>query len=164
MEIIIRMKKIIIVIISGIFILNYSCNLLQKENSFCTSKSGWDYNRIPLTQKTELIRLNGSDNWIFSLDRNKIDSPIISDLINVREIGMNETSFILISEKMVYNDIDFDGMAIKVISNGEKKNVIVFKSIYSIDSIFLDKTTYSWYNIDDVWAQFNTEGIVPWCK
>jgi len=157
------MKKIIL-IISGIFILNYACNFPQKENSFCTRKSGWDYHRIPLTQRTELIRLNGSDNWTFSLTRNKIDSPIISALINVRKIGMNETSFILISEKMTYNDIDFDGMAIKVISNGEKKNVTVFKSIHSIDSIFLDKTTYTWYNIDDVWTQFDTTGIVPWCK
>jgi len=157
------MKKII-VIVSGIFILNYSCNLLQEENPFCTSKRGWDYHRIPLTQRTELIRLNGTDNWIFSLDWNKIDSPIISALINVRKIGMKETSFILISENMVYNNIDFDGVAIKVISNGEKKNVTIFKSIYSIDSIFLDKTTYSWYDIDDVWAQFNTKGKVPWCK
>jgi len=157
------MKKIIL-IISGIFILNYSCNFSQKENSFCTRKSGWDYHRIPLTQKTELIRLNGTDNWIFSLSWNKIDSPIISALINVRKIGMNETSLILISEEMTYNDIDFDGMAIKVTSNGEKKNVIVFKNIYSIDSIFSDKTTYSWYNIDDVWERFDTNGIVPWCK
>ena len=157
------MKKIILVV-SGIFILNYSCNFSQNENSFCTRKSGWDYHRIPLTQKTELIRLNGSENWIFSLDRNKIDSPIMSALLNVRKIGMNETSFILISEEMTYNNIDFDGLAIKVTSHGGKKNVSVFKSIYSIDSIFLDKTTYSWYDIDDVWAQFDTNGIVPWCK
>ena len=108
--------------------------------------------------------MNGTENWIFSLDWNKIDSPITSALINVRKIGMTETSFILISENMVYNNIDFDGAAIKVISKGEKKNVIVFKSIYSIDSIFLDKTTYTWYDIDDVWDQFNTKGIVPWCK
>src|SRR5688572_22250079 len=157
------MKKIIL-IISGIFILNYSCNFSQKENSFCTRKSGWDYHRIPLTQRTELIRLNGRDNWIFSFNRNKIDSLYISDLINVRKIGMNETSFILISEEIILNDIDLGGIAIKVTSNGEKKNVIVFESIYAIDSIFSDKTTYSWYDIDDVWEQFDTNGIVPWCK
>jgi hypothetical protein len=151
-------------IILSLFILNFSCNLSQKENSFCTRKSGWDYHRIPLTQKTELIRLNGSENWIFSLDRNKIDSPIVSALINVRKIGMNETSFILISEEMEYNNNVFESRAIKVISYGEKKNVIIFKSNYSIDSIFLDKATYSWYDIDDVWEQFNTKGIVPWCK
>lgn len=141
-----------------------SCNESVKENTFCTATSGWDYNRIPLLGNTELTRLNGNENWIFSLEKNKIDSPNISALINVKIIGINENSFVLVSEVIKYNDINFEGIAIKVNINGRKKTVTTFKNILSIDSVYADKVNFRWYNTDQVWEIFNNTSTVPWCS
>ena len=144
-------------------LLAVSCNFSDRKlNDFCSSTTGWDYVRIPLSKPADLIRLKGDDEWGFSFTRANIDSPIVSDLINVKKIGVFQKSFVLVTAKCEYKGNTFEKRALYFSKSEGEGFVYYYEKEEQIDSLFQNKRL-EWYNIDDVWRNFSKTKKVPWC-
>jgi predicted phosphohydrolase len=142
-----------------------ACGFGPTKDDFYKSQCEEDYCRIPLIQPADLVRLNGDTMWGFSLTRAKIDSPIISALVNVRSVGINfgKKSFIVLTDEIFLNKVMHPKSAIIVIDPAVLKKVDVVYGTTSVDSLFQkNKDDYQWHEVNHLWNTFNNTGKLPW--
>ena len=148
------------------FIFQSCFNLDDKnKNSFCSWNSAEDYQRIPLLRPAELIRLNGDTFWSFPFERSKIKNLNVSDPMNIIKIGINKNGFILITDSINHNENNSYPTLIKVDKTISNNLASIYYTNKQIDSIYnLNVSKYKWYNVKDIWNEFEKTGFIPWCE
>jgi hypothetical protein len=137
----------------------------MKGDPFCDWKYIEDYSRIPLIVPSELIRLNGDEVWSYTLSRYKINSPNVSTFFNVKQIGIKNEAFILITEDCVFQEHRYFKSAVKVSKEAGRNIASVFYDKKPIDSLYRSSLNdYKWYQVDTIWEEFLSKNKVPWCK
>ena len=156
----------IFIIFAAVYLL-LSCNVRTEQkkqakevkDDFYIKERGLDMIRLPLIKPYEVLRLNGSNEWIMNLEAGTLQFSVS----NVKEVNVIDSIIVVHSSDITYLRGEKVGNAwfiIKPSQQSEQGFTVESEFLSELKNQGINKPVF--YNIDELYKEFVETGKLRW--
>lgn len=155
------MKFLLIICLGYLLNLFPACKSKPKENKtedkfYTTSTSSWDAVRLPLIKPYELIKLNGTEEWMMNFQQ------IVGSASNVKEINVIDSAIVLHCGKTYCKYEEVREAWYLIIPDKQKEECFSTEDDLLKYLALIKKSKPELYSVDSVYNQFDKTKRVDW--
>lgn len=125
------------------------------KDNFYTDKGSWDASRIPLIKPYELLKLNGTQEWIMNLE-----AP--GSVTNIKEINVIKDIIVIHAGQTYCNNVEVPEAWFVIVPDKHIEKGFDSKPNFNKYLRALGHNNEELQNVEKVFQIFNSQGKIDW--